>query len=129
MKYNIKIIMSKAWEIKRQNSSNDFGLCLRWAWEMAKAPVKGEDHYIAILQKIVDASAQPEGWHLEAIARLWEKNGKSRTYFSIVETRINSKHYVVKEYGYYDNVEKCYVPSRRNNLDVTLYTFSGVKIA
>lgn len=38
MKYNVKAIMARAWEIKKQDMNNYFGLCLRMAWEEAKAP-------------------------------------------------------------------------------------------
>lgn len=36
MKYNLKRIMSRAWEIKKENSRNIFSLCLKMAWEEAK---------------------------------------------------------------------------------------------
>ena len=38
MKYNLKKIMKRAWEIKRENSKNIFSLCLKMAWEEAKKP-------------------------------------------------------------------------------------------
>lgn len=36
MKYNIKAIMKRAWEIKKENKLNVFGLCLKMAWFEAK---------------------------------------------------------------------------------------------
>lgn len=36
MKYDLKKIMSRAWEIKKENSRNIFSLCLKIAWEEAK---------------------------------------------------------------------------------------------
>jgi len=36
MKYNKKEIMKKAWEIKKENANNIFGLCLKMAWAIAK---------------------------------------------------------------------------------------------
>ncbi len=54
----------------------------------------------------------------------WEKGGKSRTYYSIVERAPGSKHYVTKDYGYYDNVANKYVPGK-NDLSGTLYDFGG----
>ena len=36
MKYDTRKIMTRAWAIKRQDPRNDFGLCLRMAWEEAK---------------------------------------------------------------------------------------------
>lgn len=36
MKYDRKAIMKKAWEIKKENEKNIFGLCLKMAWAIAK---------------------------------------------------------------------------------------------
>ena len=36
MKYDLSSIMNRAWSIKRADRRNDFGLCLRMAWEEAK---------------------------------------------------------------------------------------------
>lgn len=36
MKYNMKEIMTRAWEIKRENTENMFSLCLKMAWAEAK---------------------------------------------------------------------------------------------
>lgn len=39
-KFNLKNIMKRAWEIKKQDSQNLFSLCLKMAWAEAKAPKK-----------------------------------------------------------------------------------------
>lgn len=36
MKYDLRKIMSRAWEIKKENSRNIFSLCLKAAWKEAK---------------------------------------------------------------------------------------------
>ena len=36
MKYDLRKIMKRAWEIKKENSKNIFSLCLKMAWEEAK---------------------------------------------------------------------------------------------
>lgn len=36
MKYDLKKIMKRAWEIKKENSRNIFSLCLKMAWAEAK---------------------------------------------------------------------------------------------
>lgn len=36
MKYDLRKIMRRAWEIKKENSRNIFSLCLKIAWEEAK---------------------------------------------------------------------------------------------
>lgn len=50
----------------------------------------------------------------------------SRTYFSIIETRDNSKHYKEKKFGYIDNLSGEYVPNKYGDLTKN-YTFGGMK--
>lgn len=47
MKYNMKEIMTRAWEIKRENTENMFSLCLKMAWAEAKASKLEKTRYIA----------------------------------------------------------------------------------
>ncbi len=69
------------------------------------------------------ANSYDNGYHYEVKTSEWVKYGKDRTYFSIVETRDNSKHYVKKDYGYFDNNAEEFVPGKAS-ID---YTFSGEK--
>lgn len=69
------------------------------------------------------ANSYDNGYHYEVKINEWVKYGKDRTYFSIVETRDNSKHYVKKDYGYYDNNADEFVAGKAS-ID---YTFSGEK--
>ena len=69
------------------------------------------------------ANSYDNGYHYEVKTSEWIKYGKDRTYFSIVETRDNSKHYVKKDYGYFDNNAEEFVPGKAS-ID---YTFSGEK--
>lgn len=69
------------------------------------------------------ANSYDNGYHYEVKINEWVKYGKDRTYFSIVETRDNSKHYVKKDYGYFDNNAEEFVPGKAS-ID---YTFSGEK--
>lgn len=79
---------------------------------------------IARLNAIADlANSHDNGYHYEVKISEWVKYGKDRTYFSIIETRDNSKHYVKKDYGFYDNNAEEFVPGRAS-ID---YTFSGEK--
>lgn len=68
----------------------------------------------------VYGNSKDNGYHYEVVTSEWVKYGKNRTYFSIVETRDNSKHYVKKDYGYYDNNADSYVG--KANID---YDFGG----
>lgn len=55
----------------------------------------------------------------------WNAYEKSRTYFKIIETRKNSKHFAVYELGYIDNIEQEYIPGK---VDVFgKYQLSGAK--
>ena len=68
-------------------------------------------------------NAHNNGYHYTLVADDWENYGKNRTYFKIAETRDGSKHYVTRDYGYYDNVKSEYVS--KSSLD---YTFNGKKL-
>ena len=37
--FNLSKIMTRAWKIKKENTNNIFGECLKMAWAEAKAPV------------------------------------------------------------------------------------------
>lgn len=79
---------------------------------------------IARLNAITDlANSYDNGYHYEVKISEWVNYGKDRTYFSIIETRDNSKHYVKKDYGFYDNNAEEFVPGKAS-ID---YTFSGEK--
>ena len=70
-------------------------------------------------------NAHDNGFKLTVECNDWQKYGKDRTYFQIVETREGSKHYKVKKFGYYDNVTNCFV----GDANAFEFTFSGAKLA
>lgn len=59
-------------------------------------------------------SIAPKHFNYEIKINDWEKYGKSRTYFKVVETRDHSKHYVEFEYGYIDNADNTYHKGRKD---------------
>lgn len=59
-----------------------------------------------------EANSHNNSFHYELKINNWDKNGKSRTYISIVRTRDCSTHYKKKNYGYFDNVANEYVCER-----------------
>lgn len=70
---------------------------------------------ITRLAAITDyANSHDNGYHYELRISEWVKYGKDRTYFSIIETRDNSKHYVKKDYGFFDNNADEYVAGKGN---------------
>ena len=74
-----------------------------------------QQEIITRLNAIADeANSHDNGYHYEVVARDWANYGKDRTYFTIVETRDNSKHYVKKDYGFYDNNADEYVSGKAN---------------
>lgn len=78
----------------------------------------------AIEAIVTEANSHNNGFHYEMTTNDWANYGKDRTYFAIVETRENSKHYVKKDYGYYDNIADKYVEGKAR----IGFTFSGVKM-
>lgn len=85
-----------------------------------------KENCIERMNIILTASGENIGiYHREIKMNNWENYGKNRTYFSIVETCEHSKHYVKKDYGYYDNINNEYVAGK-NDLTKN-YTFSGAK--
>lgn len=78
------------------------------------------------LHAIVENEGSAGGYHYEIQEREWENYGKSRTYYTIVETRDNSSRYVEYPYGYYDNNEEKYVAGK-NDIEKN-YSLGGKSI-
>ena len=74
MKYNLSVIMKRAWEIKREDSRNIFGICLQMAWEEAKSNKKTVEEYL-----------------IEKGGKLWEKADKKRVYVNNLGEFLNDK--------------------------------------
>ena len=126
-KYNLSKIMKRAWEIKKEDCKNIFGKCLKIAWEEAKNPVEKSEKEILVdrlNKKAEEENNHNNGYHYTVCISNWEKYGKSRTYFSIFETRENSRHNKKISYGYYDNNSKKYVAEKYNDLTKN-YSVSG----
>ena len=51
------------------------------------------------------------GWQYKIYSKDWEKNGQSRTYYSVFETSTTSKHNKRYDFGYYDNNTNEFVPN------------------
>ena len=108
-KYNLSSIMKRAWQLVKK-SGMTISSGLKKAWKEAKDM---KEQLISKMEKIAEI-AKCDGWHYDVIAKDWNNYGKSRTYFSIVETRDHSTHYKKYDFGYYDNVAEKYVPGRSN---------------
>lgn len=115
-KYNLSAVMKRAWEIKKENENNIFGLCLRMAWEEAKnVPEKSEKELlIEELEKIAEELESSANTKYDVCVSEWNNYGKSRTYFSILE--MHGLSYKKIEYGYYNNQTNSYVAKRFNDL-------------
>lgn len=68
-----------------------------------------KDEVLKRLELIVLQSSQSIDRKFRLDIRDWEKNGKFRTYFTIIVTRENTKMYKKCDYGYFDNVANEYV--------------------
>lgn len=75
-KYNLSNIMKRAWEIKKENSRNVFGACLKMAWAEAKA-----------VAPAIDRIAE-----LEALGfKRWTKGGHDRMYINATDLGLEVK--------------------------------------
>lgn len=91
MKYNMKHIMSAAWNI-RKTYNVSMSTALRAAWATEKAVLTAE------------ANGKNSGWNYRVSANEWVKYGKARTY---VSTRIYTNAWSLKreeKLGYIDNL-------------------------
>ena len=87
----------------------------------------GREHFAYRLE-LIAAKSQGGRYVYETQVNDWKTpdGNKNRTYFAIVERHPNpkvSKHYAKKDYGYYDNIKKEYVPGK-GDLNKS-YTFGG----
>lgn len=76
MKYDLRKIMKRAWEIKKENSKNIFSLCLKIAWEEAKKETSlpklvGTPKQVAWAEKLRER-------HLEILRRELERANAER---------------------------------------------------
>lgn len=128
----MKQIMKRAWQIYRTligDKIAKLSMALRQAWAEAKAAsVSPRQQIINRLNEIVANSTICAGYEMEIKANDWQKYGKDRTYFSIVERSNNakvSKHYKEKKYGYIDNITGEYFPVKYGDAREN-YTFGGM---
>lgn len=77
---------------------------------------------VAEIESIVE-TAKCEGWNYTINVNDWEKCGKSRTYFSVIETRNNSKHWAKYDFGFIDNLTDEYKAGKMDAFGK--YTLSG----
>lgn len=106
-KYNLSEIMKRAWElVKKAGLSISEGL--RRAWKEAKSLKEQLIKRLEMLAGLRDG----DGYHCEISVNDWQKYGKDRTYFAVIETRDCSKRYVKYDCGYYDNVSGKYVAGK-----------------
>lgn len=120
-KYNLSQIMKRAWSLVK-GMGMTLSSALKEAWREAKSLKK---QLIAKLEEIAaEAESHDNGYHYKVCAKDWENYGRSRTYFSIYETRDNSKHNKKIGYGYFDNQTEKYVPEKYGDLTKD-FTISG----
>ena len=79
---NLSKIMKRAWEIKKEDNRNIFGLCLKMAWEEAKN-MNVDDELKTIVTKISNERGYNDNITIEK--KLWKTCGgeKNRTYIKI----------------------------------------------
>lgn len=116
----MKNIMKRAWEIYRTLTGDrqvKMSMALRQAWAESRNTKSEKEICIDRLNTIVANSSTYDYCEFEISVSDWQKNGKDRTYFSIIEKSSNRKsshHYAKKDYGYFDNIANVYVPSNNS---------------
>ncbi len=113
--------MTRAWEIKKEDSKNIFALCLKMAWAETKE-ARNKEEEKSLKEKLVDKLnfivSDASGFYTYSIyVSDWEKYGKSRTYFAVYETCQYSKHNAKYDYGFFDNQTGKYVAGRHDLTD------------
>ena len=113
--------MKKAWALVK-GLGMTMSSALKEAWREAKS-LKAQ--LIVKLEAIAaEANSHDNGYHYNVYMKDWANYGKSRTYFSIYETRDNSRHNKKISYGYFDNQGEKYVPEKYGDLTKN-FTVSG----
>lgn len=109
-KYNLSNIMKRAWElVKKVGMTISTGLKKSWA-EAKMAEETMREKVVAQIKDLISCATDVFEYSISENA--WEKYGKSRTYFKVIETRKNSKHYASYDCGYIDNKTEEYVPGK-----------------
>lgn len=111
-KYNLSAIMKRAWElVKKAGMTISSGL--KKAWKEAKEVEKTMvEKVINELNDLIENADKVFNYQIKE--SIWEKYGKSRTYFKIIRTRDNSRHYSEYDFGYVDNKTNKYYPSKND---------------
>lgn len=116
--FNLSKIMTRAWEIKKENTDNIFSECLKMAWAEAKAPVAEKTKKELIMERLemmAKAAVQRYNYIYTVYVSEWEEYGKNRTYLAVFEKSDVTKHNAKIECGYFDNNADEYVPG---NVDI-----------
>lgn len=114
-KYNLSEIMKRAWVIYRTTDITSFSKALKESWVEAKAPVvKDVEYYTNLVNAIKDkwVRENTSNTTIYASVKYWEKYGKSRRYFTIVEVRNSNRSRKEYTFGYYDNKSGEYVTTK-----------------
>lgn len=109
-KYNLSSIMKRAWQLVK-TASKTISSALKQAWKEAK---ETEETIRTKVRKEMESliAEATEVYHYEILESVWEKYGKSRTYFKVRETRAHSTHCAMYDCGYVDNKGEVYVPGK-----------------
>ena len=96
-------IMKRAWEIKRENQDNIFGLCLKMAWKEAKEGAKEMTQREKDEKEDMEQAAQWNGT-VRLVESRWQKYGKDRTYVEARTYTNGGMHKRTVKAGYLDNI-------------------------
>lgn len=136
-KYNLEKIMKRAWEIKKEDSRNIFGICLKMAWNEARKEeniiVKEEtttNTLIETLIRNIEKMAYSD-YHIHAgsdrkvFSKVWEKDGKKRTYLSINCYTWSGNFKGSYKCGYVDMITSQYVVGKYDDVNAETMEYIG----
>lgn len=95
MKYDRKMIMKRAWQIKNTNSEYIFGECLRMAWAETKAPKKVSTK--RVINRTIPYSTYKNGAEWCETAGVCIKKGEYNKEDKTIDITINTKAYFLKD--------------------------------
>ena len=109
-KYNLSSIMKRAWQLVK-TASKTISSALKQAWKEAKETE--ETIRTKVRREMESLIAEATNvYDYEIVESVWEKYGKSRTYFKVIETRAHSTHCTTYDCGYVDNKSEVYVSGK-----------------
>ena len=108
-KYNLRNIMKRAWQLKKENNENIFAICLKIAWKEAKEGVKkmvkkltGSKKQIKWAEDIIESSKEAiERFNLVKIAEQFEAHDRADWFIENFSFATKKREKDADKYSYF----------------------------